>query len=186
MPTATDNGASPTAADNAKEGTDDAANQLAEAKQRESDARKGMDEAKIEAKKLKEENERLKKIALGEKEEKIEEKKPEYLTKDEFNTVVKFELSNQDKIQLNSEGYESYKEKGYSPQDSLRLAHLDKGITSDTMADHLRQSQSSQGSASTDRSDAKVVPPEVREDMKKWGYSEETYLKNKDNVLKRR
>lgn len=186
MPTEEDNAVDqPTDLDNANDGTenDSALNaKLEEAKKRESDARKKMDESNLEAKRLKEENAKLKKLALGEEVEEETEDQPDYLTKAEFNNVVKFEISNEDSISLNQEGYDDYRSKGYSPQDSLRLAHLDKGITSDNMSDHLRQSQSSQGDSSVDRSDVKVVSPEKQAELKKWGISEETYLDNKNTV----
>jgi hypothetical protein len=157
-----------------------------EAKKRESDARKKMDESTIEAKKLRSEIARLKTLA-GEEEEDKEEKKetPAYLTKDEYERG-KFEIMNSEKISLNEDGYKSYLEKGYDPSDALRLSHLDKGITQENMSEHMRQAQSSQSGQKVDRSGGEIVSPEEEETMKLWGFSKETYLKHKDAVLKRR
>lgn len=141
-----------------------------EAKKREAEARKKMDEAAIE-------NKRLKAAVVGE-EPKEEESKPQYITKDALEQA-KWEIAHEKEIDLAAEEYRSYLSSGYKPKDALRLAHLDKGIRSE----NPKVGGTAQPGATVDRSPTEDISPEVQEDMRQFGYSKETYLKYKDMVL---
>ena len=141
-------------------------------------------------KKANEEKNRYKKALVDEEEVEPEEKEETpsvgFTQKDKDD--LKWEIKNQNKIDLAQEEYESYREKGMNSPDALRLAHLDKGITEENVSEHLRQSESSVPGGNVHRDDKPEIPESVRKDMEIWGYSEETYLENKDALaaVKRR
>ena len=136
-------------------------------------ARKGLDDKAKEVK-------RLKQAIVDDEpeaqEEKVEEAKG--FTQDEKD-LLKWEIKNQDKIDLASEEFEKYRSKGYQPEDALRLALDDKGISKTNLPEHLRQISSGVPGATVNRESVSDVTDKEREWMKEYGYSEETLKAHK-------
>ena len=147
-----------------------------ELEKKHAEARKGMDHANIKMRKLE------KSLKEDNGDDTKEEKAPDDI--DDWKNLVKWELSHSDDIAVAEEEYETYKSKGYSKEDSLRLAHLDKGITHAPSED--RKSTPTTGGATVNRDLKPSIPDDARKDMAIWGYSEETYLKHKDEIDKMR
>jgi len=142
-------------------------------------ARKGLDDKAKEVKKLK----HLIVDDTPEEKEEVVEQSTAFTV--EEKELLKWEIKNQDKIDLCQEDYDEYVTQGVSPKLSLRLALQDKGITDSNISDHLRQISSGQPDVSVNREAASDITEEERKDMEMWGYSEET-LKRQKQLKKER
>ena len=146
---------------------------LSQEKERSSLLHKGLTDKAAEVKRLK--------TALVGEEEEVKEEKVEESTKftEDEKTLLKWEIKNQDKIDLVTEEYEKYRSEGVKEKIALRLALDDKGITKSNISEHMRQISAGQPAASVDREPASDITPEERKRMEIFGYSEETLVAHK-------
>lgn len=149
-----------------------------ELEQKYSAARTGMDTSNLSKKQLAAEVARLKVLA-GEEETAPPEEKPAFVTRAELEAKA-WELSNKKDLDLYAD--ETYKEElsqGIPPAKALEYAKLRYQSNPQNAKVQRQQAMSSQGSTSVrDLSDVEITD-EDRADMKMWGYSEETLLKQK-------
>lgn len=105
-------------------------------------------------KKVEEENKRLKKALVDEEETPAPKPVSTPVTSDSIEAMEKrlrWELKHEDEIALAEDEYNSYRKKNYSEKDSLRLAHLDKGIAPSNLSEHLRQKATASAPSTVDR-----------------------------------
>lgn len=88
-------------------------------------------------------------------------------------------IENAADLKLVKNEFASYKAKGYSQDDALRLAKLDKGLLSGSKAENARQAATATAPATVDRSEEDV---EVSETDKRFGVSKDTKKKYRSVV----
>lgn len=124
-----------------------------ELEKKHSAARQGMDKANIE----------------------LKQKPAEAPSEDETLWLIE----NAAEVKLVKDEFASYKAKGYSKDDALRLAKLDKGLISGSKAENIRQAATATAPATVDRSAEEV---ELSDTDKRLGISKDTKKKNRSVV----
>lgn len=186
MPTDDDNGANPTVTDNAP--ALDIATltpeqleshpHVQELKKKYSAAHSGMDSANLTKKQLEAEVARLK-VMAGEEELEEEEPTPSFVTKEELTSTL-WEAQNAKDLELYADDdYKKELDAGVPKSIALQYAKMRAQKNPNSAQVMRQQAMASQGAASTrDLSDVEITD-EDREDMKKWGYSEKSLLRQK-------
>lgn len=148
-----------------------------ELEEKHSAARTGMDRSNLTKKQLEAENARLRVLA-GEEDTIFEEDKPEsspYVTKEEL-----WEANHAKDLELyGDEQFEKEIEQGIPRHIALDYAKLRYEKAPNNVQVQRQQSMASAGSMSTRDLSNIEITDEDRQDMKTWGYSEKTLLKQK-------
>ena len=90
-------------------------------------------------------------------------------------------IENAGDLKLVKEEFAAYKAKGYSPDDALRLAKLDKGIVSTSQSEAMRQAQSATAPAIVNR-ETSAADVQLTETDVRLGVKPETIAKFKHLV----
>jgi len=149
-----------------------------ELEEKHSAARTGMDKSNLTRKQLEAEVARLK-VMAGEQESQEEKDEPSYVTKEELQATA-WEIANARDLELYAdEQYQKELSEGVPKATALRYAKLRHEKAPNDAQVMRQQSMASAGSTSTRDLSSIEITDEDREDMKRWGYSEKSLLKQK-------
>jgi hypothetical protein len=149
-----------------------------ELEEKHSAARTGMDKSNLTKKQLEAELAKYKMLA-GEEEPVVEKEDPPFVTKKELEEKLWKAQHSKDLELYGDETYLKDVEEGIPAAKALEYAKLRYEKTPNNVQVTRQQSMASSGSTSTRNLSNVEITDQDREDMKQWGFSEKTLLKQK-------
>lgn len=151
-----------------------------ELEEKHSAARTGMDKSNLTKKQLEAEVARLRVMAGEEEQVEVVEAKPSFVTREELQSTA-WEIAHAKDLELyGDEEYKNEVSSGIPKETALKYAKLRFQKSPNQVQVSRQQSMASSGQTSTRDLSNVDITDEDRADMKLWGYSEKTLLKQKE------